>query len=239
MQPTLSIRLLPSLLKSLTSFAGSLLLKVTVFQVHNSVAAEINASSIILQDEVLFSDTQHGVPEPAPRTMDTQYTQGAHRLGGTTRRTMQEGQDMQDTETLILPGPPLFRVLLPATLPGMRCYTDASTAPDNPLQITRQAGLGVFIIDTSTQQTTAFFIKAKLQATPSVLMAEAAALSLAAHVVSNLQINRPFFLTDNQQLVNFFNGNDHANPPRWEIKNYTQQFINHTATNNAKSFQGA
>jgi hypothetical protein len=61
--------------------------------------------------------------------------------------------------------------------------------------------------------------------------------SLAAQTVFNLGTHNPFFLTDNQQLVNFFNGNHHSNPPRWEIKNYTQEFINHTATNNARVFK--
>lgn len=35
-------------------------------------------------------------------------------------------------QNLALPGPPLYRALLPAMLPGTRCYTDASTGPDQP-----------------------------------------------------------------------------------------------------------
>jgi hypothetical protein len=36
--------------------------------------------------------------------------------------------------------------------------------------------------------------------------------------------------------VTFLNGNNHTNPPRWDIKN-TQDFINHTSSNNAKIFK--
>jgi hypothetical protein len=56
-------------------------------------------------------------------------------------------------------------------------------------------------------------------------------------VVSALGIQHPFFLSDNQQLVNFFNGNDHNNSPRWEISLFTQRFINHTSDNNARVFK--
>lgn len=147
-------------------------------------------------------------------------------------------QELLHTQVLPMPGLSLYRVLLPARLPGIRCYTDASTARDTPLQVSRQAGLGVFIIDTSSQPPAAIYIKAKLQRTTSVLTAEAAALSLAGQIVSALGALNPFFLTDSQQLVTFLNGNNHTNPPRWDIKN-TQDFINHTSSNNAKIFKVA
>ena len=44
-------------------------------------------------------------------------------------------------------------------------------------------------------------------------MAEAAALALAAAVTAHLQIQRINFLSDNQELVNFFNSSDLSNPP--------------------------
>jgi hypothetical protein len=50
-----------------------------------------------------------------------------------------------------LPGPPLFKCLLPAALPGFRCYADAVIAPDNSMQVSRNAGMGVFFIDTNQQ----------------------------------------------------------------------------------------
>jgi hypothetical protein len=46
-------------------------------------------------------------------------------------------------------------------------------------------------------------------------MAEAAAMALwSTRIVSTLGIQCPFILTDNQLLVNFFNGEDHNNPPQ-------------------------
>ena len=68
-------------------------------------------------------------------------------------------------------------------------------------------------------------------------MAEAAALAIAAHLLKALDVQQPFFLTDNQLLVNFFNGKDHANPPRWDIKPLTQCFINYTTANRGRIFK--
>ena len=68
-------------------------------------------------------------------------------------------------------------------------------------------------------------------------MAEAAALALGAQMLCTLGVQQPFFLSDNQQLVNFFNGKDHNNPPHWEIKPFTQSFINNTSRNNARIFK--
>jgi ribonuclease HI len=56
----------------------------------------------------------------------------------------------------------------------------------------------------------------------SVIMAEAAALALAAEVVSALQIHQVTVLSDNKQLVQFMNGPDLAHPPDWRIKPLTQ-----------------
>jgi len=96
-------------------------------------------------------------------------------------------------------------------------------------QISRPAGLGVFIVNTQPGASSTIYIKASLRDCSSVLMAEAAALALGVH--------QPFFLSDNQQLVNFFNGKDHANPPHWDIKPFTQSFINNIKKQ-CKDFQG-
>lgn len=74
----------------------------------------------------------------------------------------QDEQENQVFKVFALPTPPLYRVLLPVLLPGTRCYTDASTAPDSSMQVTRQAGLGIFIVTTQLQTSTAIYIKAKL-----------------------------------------------------------------------------
>ena len=73
-------------------------------------------------------------------------------------------------------------------LPGTRCYTDASTAPDSALQVPRKAGLGVFIVNNQPQTTATIYIKAVLNTSTSVLMAEAAALALAAEIACSLML---------------------------------------------------
>jgi hypothetical protein len=92
----------------------------------------------------------------------------------------------------------------------------------------------VFIVNTQQQPTSSIHINAIMHSTSSVLMAEAAALALAASVVSAMDIPSPIFLTDSQQLVTF-NGSNHSSPPLWDIKHYTQKFINFNA---AKQLQG-
>jgi hypothetical protein len=69
---------------------------------------------------------------------------------------------------------------MPASLPGVRCYTDASTSPDLPSNLSRDAGIGIFIVNNQVQPVQTIYIKAAMKQTSSVLMAEAAALALAA-----------------------------------------------------------
>jgi hypothetical protein len=49
-------------------------------------------------------------------------------------------------------------------------------------------------------------------------MAEAAAIALAAAITAQLGLHDTNFLSDNEELVRFFNSDDHANPPQWRIK---------------------
>lgn len=114
------------------------------------------------------------------------------------------------------PTAPLYRILLPALLPGARCYTDASTAPDHSHMV---------------------FLQALMTSTTSVLMAEAAALDLAASMVSLLNLQSPSYLTDNQQLVTFFNGSDLSTPPDWAVKPFTQSFINRNVAGTYRVFK--
>ena len=72
------------------------------------------------------------------------------------------------------------------------------------------------------------YIKAAMLDLSSVLMAEAAALALAATVTEQLSLQHTNFLSDNQELVLFLNASDYSNPPDWRIKHLTQTFINHT-----------
>ena len=111
-----------------------------------------------------------------------------------------------------------YLVRLPALLQGVRCYTDASTSPDLPSLTPRNAGIGLFIINTQIHPAQTIYIKAIMTATTSVLMAEAAAMALAAIVTICLGLQQAIFLSDNQQLVHFLNGLDQASPPEWRIK---------------------
>jgi len=67
-------------------------------------------------------------------------------------------------------------------------------------------------------------------------MAEASAMVLAASILTAMNITSPTFLTDNQQLVTYFNAADRSSPPQWDIKHITQEFIL-GATNNFRVFQ--
>jgi ribonuclease HI len=110
----------------------------------------------------------------------------------------------------------------PSLLRGTRCYTDASTLPNPPTAVPRAAGLGIFIVNNDMQPPLCFFIKAAMQDSLSVLMAESTALALAANLLQTLELPNANLLSDSQQLVHFLNGTDLSNPPDWRIKPYTQ-----------------
>jgi len=107
----------------------------------------------------------------------------------------------------------------------------------NQCRVPRRAGLGVFFCNINSSTSSSIYIKATLKDCTSVLMAEAAALALAAQIASTLGIHDPIFLSDNQQLVAFLNGTDHDHPPDWSIKSLTQSFMNGATVNNAKIFK--
>ena len=87
-----------------------------------------------------------------------------------------------------------------------------------------KAGLGVFIINTSGPQTLLAFVQAHITV-DSVLMAEAAALLLAASIVQQLGFTNATFYTDNQSKANFYNSSSFSNPPHWKIKSLTAGFL--------------
>jgi hypothetical protein len=61
----------------------------------------------------------------------------------------------------------------------------------------------------------------------TVIMAEAAALALAASIATKMEYTQVSFLTDSSQLVAFLSAADHhTNPPDWRMKTYTQMFNN-------------
>jgi hypothetical protein len=119
-----------------------------------------------------------------------------------------------------------YTIELPALLTGVRCYVDASTAPDLPTQPPRIAGLGILFVNTQVQPVQTIYIKAQVTGIHSVLMAEAAALALAARVNDSLNFDNTTFLSDCQQLVHFLNQQDQTHPPEWRMKPFTQSFTN-------------
>jgi len=114
----------------------------------------------------------------------------------------------------------------PSSFAGTRCYTNAATLPDNHTSGTIQAGLGVLIINTDENPPTSIFVKALLQESSSVLMAESAALALATDLLNQIQCTRYNIFSDNQQLVHFLNKSNLFNPPDCRIKPYSQSAAN-------------
>lgn len=60
-------------------------------------------------------------------------------------------------------------------------------------------------------------------------MSEAAALALPAYLNKTMNIQDPTFLTD--WLVSFLNKTGRSRPPHWNIKFFTQEFLNHQHQN--------
>lgn len=120
-------------------------------------------------------------------------------------------------------------------IPGPRCYSGPSIAPDSISSRARSARLGILLLDPT--HNLKCYIKAKIDHVSSVLMAESASMALAAKICALLSISDISFLTDSQILASFFNGPDLDKPPQWEIKPYTQKFLNATGNYNWKVFK--
>jgi hypothetical protein len=130
-----------------------------------------------------------------------------------------------------------YTIATPALLQGTRCYVDASILPDHPNTHLRMAGLGVFILNSQDHPVRSIYIKARLLACTSVLMAEATSLALAVSIIDRLNINGCSFLSDCEQLVHFINLADHSNPPDWRIKPFTQIYHNYSSTISSRVFK--
>jgi ribonuclease HI len=113
---------------------------------------------------------------------------------------------------------------------GYRCYVDAATTTDSHNSSHKPAGLGIFIVNTDINPPFAIFIKAFLQVSSSVLMAESAALALAIYICRNMNLQHVNFYSDTQLLVDCLNGPDSSNPPDWRIKPFTH-FVQSTRIN--------
>lgn len=185
--------------------------KWSVLQVHHAVEVDIEVSS---------SNSECAIQRGAKYAPNAQKSLPA---GTQDEDNLDQEFFQQDEFRLGLPSNQTI-CRLPIMLSGARCYSDASTTPDIDRATQRKAGLGIFILDPVHHHK--FFIKAQSTQATSVLMAEAAALALAAAVTKILNISEISFLTDSQVLVNFFNGCDLGSPPHWSIKPLTQRFLN-------------
>jgi len=110
---------------------------------------------------------------------------------------------------------------IPTLLPGTRCFVDAATSPDDGTNCLRSAGIGIFLF--SPSQKLSLYIQAQIQQISSVIMAEAAALTLAARISKQLNLQEVSFLSDNEMLVNYLNGGHNRAEP-WSIKPFTAEF---------------
>jgi hypothetical protein len=132
----------------------------TTNQIQLAAAAHINAHLDALQNTI------------SPSLQDNSlYTNNSS--AGTEQRSI------QTTDPLL--------VSFPSSFAGTRCYTDTSTLPDNDTSSTKQAGLGVFIINTEENAPTSIFIKAIMPESSSILMAESASLALAVNLLNQIQ----------------------------------------------------
>jgi hypothetical protein len=106
-----------------------------------------------------------------------------------------------------------YMVLMSTLLPGIRCFVDASTQPDQTTNHVSLAGIGILIVNTQVHPMQTTYIKAAMTATHSVITAEAAAMALAAMILNRLRLSNVSFLSDCSQLVQFLNDQERHNPP--------------------------
>jgi hypothetical protein len=105
---------------------------------------------------------------------------------------------------------------------GFKCYTDASTTPDLMSNGIRPAGIDIFITNTQMQPPVTITLKAVINDSPSVFVAEAAALAFATSLLHFMQLDHVNFLTDNQLLSHYLNSTGHLDIPDWRAAAYTQ-----------------
>jgi hypothetical protein len=163
--------------------------------------------------------TDHqGMPARSPDQPQQQQAtnhQGSSLMPATGTHTTSSQFCDPDNTTALQQVPIMNRFIItdPTTLQGLICYLDASLLPDNTQATPRLAGLGIFISNLQVPMYQSIHIQAHLQSCTSVLMAEAAALALAALITSSLNITGCTFLSYCEQLVHFINSVDQSNPP--------------------------
>jgi len=145
-------------------------------------------TDLVNRERPLSATTTASRPTPTP---DNNYRMPGMILPSAPRN--QEGDTIQGRSN---PQTNRFILHMPAIVPGIRCYVDASTTPDHPSLPSRMAGLGIFFVNTQIQQAQTIYIKAHMSRAQSMIMAEAAALAIAAMVNHSLNFNNTVFLSD-------------------------------------------
>lgn len=134
----------------------------TPWQIHHAVQAYTSCYRLALQDQITAQGTD------AQRQNSNTNMQSPHlQLGTTPVHGMAQQNGMAPHASHL--------VHTPLLLPGVRCYTDASTTPDSSSTMATNAGLGILIINNQRHPTQNIYIKALFSGSTSVLMAEAAA----------------------------------------------------------------
>lgn len=199
----------------------------TPTQVHHTVTAHMSSYTAVFIPQLAIQGANAQQPSLG---MDTTTTQLA--LNQLNRRAQANQQPATNMAALLaattsglhisnagseeqVPSaiPYSHQVAVPALIYGCRCYVDASTTPDQPNQQPTLAGLGIFLLNPQDQPIHALYIRARLQASTSVIMGEAACLALASIVTTRLNLTGVTFLSDNEQLVHFLNKQDQSNSP--------------------------
>jgi hypothetical protein len=106
------------------------------------------------------------------------------------------------------------------------CFVDAATTPDGSLYTSqsRKVGLGIYIIDLQVNPMNTIYIRATHNKIFSVVNVEAAALALAATILTKLNLGEIAYFSDCSQLVDFNNSGNSSNPPDQRILPCIQDF---------------
>lgn len=118
-----------------------------------------------------------------------------------------------------------------AVQPGPRIFTDASVCPTNLPGQQIRAGIGIFVMDNSTIQTTGIFFQVAILQVADPLLLEAQAMLLASRLVQLLQFHHVNYLTDNHTLAEAVTNNcPRTHPGHWGLRPVLHQIQQINAT---------
>lgn len=136
-------------------------------QVHYAVEADINFST---------GDLRERNSQPMASHSHGDSGQGIFAFAGVHSEGAAGQLLPHSDQATLVPSSNNFICRLPSLIPGPRCYSDASLAPDSRSNAVRSVGLGIFSLNPG--QHMKCFIRARVHQVSSVLMAESAGLAL-------------------------------------------------------------